>query len=102
VSIHGRSEFHVSMKLFIKYPKTGAGTAMSRLGIADLGVATLNDMRENASMIANLDLKVPLIADADTGYGGRQLSSGFDGVETYCVKVRSWLEEQSRSTWQQV
>jgi 2-methylisocitrate lyase-like PEP mutase family enzyme len=36
----------------------------------DLGIATLNDMRDNASMIANLDRKVPLIADADTGYGG--------------------------------
>lgn len=27
-------------------------------------------MRENAEMIANLDRTVPLIADADTGYGG--------------------------------
>ena len=27
-------------------------------------------MRENAEMIANLDSSVPLIADADTGYGG--------------------------------
>lgn len=36
----------------------------------DLGVATLNDMRENAAMIAGLDQKVPLIADADTGFGG--------------------------------
>ena len=36
----------------------------------DLGVATLNDMRDHAAMIASLDRKVPLIADADTGYGG--------------------------------
>jgi 2-methylisocitrate lyase-like PEP mutase family enzyme len=43
---------------------------MSRLGMADLGLATLNDMRENAGMIAGLDRSVPLIADADTGYGG--------------------------------
>ena len=43
---------------------------MSRLGMPDLGVATLNDMRDNASMIASLDRSVPLIADADTGYGG--------------------------------
>lgn len=43
---------------------------MSRLGMADLGLATLNDMKENAEMIANLDTSVPLIADADTGYGG--------------------------------
>lgn len=44
---------------------------MSRLGMADVGVATLNDMRDNAAMIASLDRTVPLIADADTGYGGR-------------------------------
>jgi 2-methylisocitrate lyase-like PEP mutase family enzyme len=43
---------------------------MSRLGMADMGVATLNDMRANAEMIASLDPSVPLIADADTGYGG--------------------------------
>lgn len=44
---------------------------MSRLGMPDLGIATLNDMRETASMIASLDQSVPLIADADTGYGGK-------------------------------
>jgi len=49
---------------------TGAGTTMSRLGMADLGIATLNDMRDTAGMIASLDRRVPLIADADTGYGG--------------------------------
>ncbi|KAL2221675.1 carboxyphosphonoenolpyruvate mutase [Thermoascus aurantiacus ATCC 26904] len=49
---------------------TGAGTTISRLGMPDLGVATLNDMRDNAAMIAGLDPSVPLIADADTGYGG--------------------------------
>jgi 2-methylisocitrate lyase-like PEP mutase family enzyme len=38
--------------------------------MADMGIATLNDMRANAEMIANLDPSVPLIADADTGYGG--------------------------------
>ena len=43
---------------------------MSRLGMADLGVATLNDMRDNAAMIASLDRSIPVIADADTGYGG--------------------------------
>ena len=43
---------------------------MSKLGQPDLGLATLNDMRANAEMIANLDPTVPLIADADAGYGG--------------------------------
>lgn len=36
----------------------------------DLGIVTLNDMLDNASMIASLDRSIPLIADADTGYGG--------------------------------
>ena len=43
---------------------------MSRLGWADLGLATQNDMAEQADMLANLVPTVPLIADADTGYGG--------------------------------
>ncbi len=52
--------------------QTGAGTTASRLGMADLGVAQLHDMRENAEMIANLDPHgPPLIADMDTGYGGK-------------------------------
>ncbi|UKZ96418.1 uncharacterized protein TrAFT101_011210 [Trichoderma asperellum] len=49
---------------------TGAGTCASKLGQPDLGFASLNDMREHAEMIANLDPRVPVIADADTGYGG--------------------------------
>lgn len=52
------------------FAQTGAGTTTSRLGIPDLGVATLNDMRDHASMIASLDRRVLLIADADTGYEG--------------------------------
>jgi len=50
--------------------QTGAGTSISKLGWADLGMATLNDMVANASMIASLSPAVPVIADADTGYGG--------------------------------
>lgn len=49
---------------------TGAGTSMSRLGMADLGLATFNDMHQNAAMIASINPTVPVIADADTGYGG--------------------------------
>ncbi|KAJ9301717.1 hypothetical protein DTO217A2_7554 [Paecilomyces variotii] len=49
---------------------TGAGTTASRLGQPDLGVITLDEMQGNAEMIANLDPSVPLIADADTGFGG--------------------------------
>lgn len=43
--------------------------------MADLGVAQLHDMREHAEMIANLDPRgPPLIADMDTGYGGKLLA----------------------------
>ncbi|KAL9123839.1 MAG: hypothetical protein Q9217_006772 [Psora testacea] len=50
---------------------TGAGTTASKLGMADLGVASRNDMVQNADMIANLDPhRTELIADMDTGYGG--------------------------------
>jgi 2-methylisocitrate lyase-like PEP mutase family enzyme len=54
--------------------QTGAGTAASKLGQPDLGILTLNEMRENAQMIAGLDPKVPLIADADTGFGGKTIT----------------------------
>lgn len=49
---------------------TGAGTAISTLGMPDLGLATADDMVQNAAMLASLDRSVPVIADADTGYGG--------------------------------
>ncbi|KAL2203470.1 Phosphoenolpyruvate/pyruvate domain-containing protein [Sarocladium strictum] len=49
---------------------TGAGVTASVHGSADLGIATLNDMRRSAEMIANLSPSTPVIADADTGYGG--------------------------------
>jgi 2-methylisocitrate lyase-like PEP mutase family enzyme len=54
---------------------TGAGTAASKLGMPDLGLVTMNDMLANASMIASLDRTIPLIADADTGYGGPPMVS---------------------------
>ncbi|KAJ6482482.1 Pyruvate/Phosphoenolpyruvate kinase-like domain-containing protein [Mycena sanguinolenta] len=49
---------------------TGAGTSASALGQPDLGIVTLNDMVGNANMIAGLNPRVPVIADADTGFGG--------------------------------
>jgi methylisocitrate lyase len=48
---------------------TGAGTALTRLGKPDLGFATLTEMLSNAAAIAST-VSIPLIADADTGYGG--------------------------------
>lgn len=46
---------------------TGAGTAAS-FGYPDFGLVTQTEMSGNAGRIANA-LNVPLIADADTGYG---------------------------------
>ncbi len=47
---------------------TGYGTSASRLGLPDLGFASLADMVENVRQIA-ASVPIPLIADADTGYG---------------------------------
>ena len=48
---------------------TGAGTSVSRLGMPDLGLASVSEMTANAEAIA-ATVGVPVIADADTGYGG--------------------------------
>jgi len=47
---------------------TGYGTAASRLGLPDLGFAGLAEMADHARNIAAV-VDIPLIADADTGYG---------------------------------
>lgn len=47
---------------------TGMGTAASRLGLPDYGLATMTEMVENASAMAAV-VDIPIIADADTGYG---------------------------------
>lgn len=41
----------------------------------DLGLLTLNEMRGTAETIASLDRSLPLIADADTGFGGKKVKS---------------------------
>src|SRR5438132_13215947 len=46
---------------------TGAGTAAT-LGYPDYGLLTMSEMADNAGRIA-ASVAVPLIADADTGYG---------------------------------
>ncbi|KAI0090707.1 Pyruvate/Phosphoenolpyruvate kinase-like domain-containing protein [Irpex rosettiformis] len=50
--------------------QSGAATTASRLGMPDLAIATLNDFVEAGAMHASLDPTVPVIADADTGFGG--------------------------------
>jgi len=48
---------------------TGYGTSASRLGVPDLGFAGLAEMVENVRQIVAA-VRIPVIADADTGYGG--------------------------------
>jgi 2-methylisocitrate lyase-like PEP mutase family enzyme len=47
---------------------TGYGTSASRLGLPDLGFAGLAEMVDHARNLATA-VRIPLIADADTGYG---------------------------------
>lgn len=47
---------------------TGAGVSHSRLGVPDLGLVSFSEMLDHASRIADA-VDIPLIADADTGYG---------------------------------
>lgn len=46
---------------------TGAGTSAAR-GLPDFGLLTMSEMVENAAIMAR-SIGIPLVADADTGYG---------------------------------
>jgi 2,3-dimethylmalate lyase len=48
---------------------TGAGTTATRLGMPDVGLLTMTEMVDNAQRVAEAS-GLPVIADADTGYGG--------------------------------
>lgn len=48
---------------------TGAGVAASGFGLPDIGLVTQTEMAERARMLVRCLDGIPLIADADTGYG---------------------------------
>jgi 2-methylisocitrate lyase-like PEP mutase family enzyme len=48
---------------------TGAGVAASGFGLPDIGLVTATEMAERAGMLVGVLGDIPLIADADTGYG---------------------------------
>jgi 2-methylisocitrate lyase-like PEP mutase family enzyme len=48
---------------------TGAGVAASGFGLPDIGLVTQTEMAERARMAVRTLGGIPLIADADTGYG---------------------------------
>src|ERR1700750_1154127 len=49
---------------------TGAGVAASGFGLPDIGLVTASGIADRVRMITDALGDVPLIADADTGYGG--------------------------------
>lgn len=48
---------------------TGAGVTNSRLGVPDVALLTLVEMADQARNVCDA-VSIPIIADADTGYGG--------------------------------
>ncbi|CAK7221454.1 hypothetical protein SBRCBS47491_004531 [Sporothrix bragantina] len=63
---------------------TGAGTAASVLGQPDLGIISLPEVAGHAGMIASLNRNVPVIADADTGFG-----SSLAVARAYLVRIKA-------------
>src|SRR3546814_12345796 len=69
---------------------TGYGTVASYLGVPDAGVATYTDMVSRVARIAEITT-TPLIADADTGYGGllnvRETVRGYERAGCSAIQI---------------
>jgi 2-methylisocitrate lyase-like PEP mutase family enzyme len=69
---------------------TGYGTVASYLGIPDAGIATYRDMIERIAQIVKRT-KTPVIADADTGYGGllnvRYTVQGYEDAGVSAIQI---------------
>lgn len=69
---------------------TGSGTVASHLGLPDAGIATYTDMVSRAGRIAS-GTGTPLIADADTGYGGpvnvRETVRGYEVAGVSAIQI---------------
>ncbi len=69
---------------------TGSGTVASHLGLPDAGIATYSDMVSRAARIAQ-GTETPLIADADTGYGGtvnmRHTVRGYEAAGVAAIQI---------------
>jgi 2,3-dimethylmalate lyase len=69
---------------------TGFGTVASHLGIADAGVATYSDMVGRVGAFAQA-ARTPVIADADTGYGGllnvRNTVRGYEAAGIAAIQI---------------
>ena len=47
---------------------TGAGFANSGLGVPDIGLVTVSELRDHVARVADV-VSIPLVVDADTGFG---------------------------------
>ena len=69
---------------------TGYGVSGSHLGLADAGLVTYRDMVERARTIAGA-VEAPLIADADTGFGGllnvRETVRGYEAAGVQAIQI---------------
>ncbi len=69
---------------------TGYGTVASYLGLPDAGLATYRDMLERIAQMVRMT-KRPIIADADTGYGGllnvRHTVRGYEDAGVTAIQI---------------
>jgi 2-methylisocitrate lyase-like PEP mutase family enzyme len=69
---------------------TGYGTVASLLGLPDAGLATFTDMVGRVAQFAG-GTRTPLIADADTGYGGllnvRHTVRGYEAAGAVAIQI---------------
>ncbi len=69
---------------------TGYGVSLSHLGLADAGLVTYRDMVDRARTIAG-GITKPLIADADTGFGGliniRETVRGYEAAGVQAMQI---------------
>jgi 2-methylisocitrate lyase-like PEP mutase family enzyme len=69
---------------------TGYGTVASSLGLPDAGLATYSEMIDRIGRIAEMT-KTPVIADADTGYGGllnvRHTVRGYEKAGVTAIQI---------------
>lgn len=69
---------------------TGYGTVASALGLPDAGLATYSEMIEHVGRIAQM-ASTPVIADADTGYGGllnvRHTVRGYEKAGVSAIQI---------------
>jgi len=69
---------------------TGYGTVSSYLGVADAGIATYTDMVSRMGRYAQ-HCTTPIIADADTGYGGllnvRHTVQGYESAGIAAIQI---------------